>query len=372
MKIQASSISRILECPGSAVLTDNLPDEYKYSPFKDAATFGRDVHEIAERALTGDKKTIPAMLKEKGYIKGKDNYDRGLNAATMFKKHVQKYIKVHDKLPGKTQILIEKKYRYEYRGLDCVFKDDAMLVSQKKDIAYIDIFDLKTGNWDYAESAYEQLLFSLHIYIATQFKKPKLEYHCRLHVVQPNYYNEPEKIVTMDITLYHESCDAYFKDLLQSIIDIKYSAGDHCTMCPAIVMCPKMQLSLEFVSKQAAMSGDDLSLIDDKTLETIFILKKNLESFLKATESILEKRLSAGKRFDNVYFKEGRGKRYWKDVKETEKKLKFLGNKMYAPPVLLSPAQMEKLAGKENIVELYEQPTFNKLDIRENPFKEIE
>lgn len=366
MKIQASSIYRILECAASAKLAHTIPDEYAYSPFKDAATFGKDAHEIAERVLKGEKKTIAALLKEYGYIKGSFNYERGLNAIAMYKKHANTYIKVHDKLPGKTKVIIEKKFRYDYEGLDFVFKSDFMLVSMDKDIAYIDIMDLKTGNFDYVKSAMEQLLMSAHVYIATQFKKPRLEYHVRCHVVQPNYYNDPEKIVTEEFTIY--DAEEYFQGIKSFIDRGQYNCGDHCIMCPGILNCSALQISVNHINKLAEQAG--ISEISDIELETLFYIKRPLEAFLNAVEMVLEKRIKEGYASDKVYIRESSGKRYWKDAKQTERKLKHLGDKRYAPRVILSPAQMEKLAGKENIVDLWEKPSLFKLAIRENPFKD--
>jgi hypothetical protein len=67
----------------------------------------------------------------------------------------------------------------------------------------------------------------------------------------------------------------------------------------------------------------------------------------------------------------GYGNRKWRDEKITEKKLKYLGEKRYVKK-LKTPAQMEKLAGKKNIEDLYTKYEFPKLVLKETTFDSIE
>jgi len=372
MKIQASSVHRISRCPGSALLAETLDKDLIYSPFKDAASFGRDIHDIAEQQLKGAPGTIPAMLKKAGYEKDTNDYDRGLNAVKVYKAHFNKILKKYEIKTGTKKAIIEGKFRVEVNGFDLVFKCDAMLVCNQKDIAYIDIFDLKTGNFDYTNSASEQLIFSLMVYILGQYKKVKSEYICRVHIVQPNYYSEPEKIITMDVEITPAVVSHYFEELAYTFVDDKtFNAGDHCTFCPAILVCPKMQISMKYLSRVAQEFNDDLPTVTDENLETFFLLKKNIESYLKAVEGVVEKRMLSGSNFKNVYHKMVSGKRFWKDEKTVANKLKHLGAKRFEPPKLLSPAKMESLAGRENMVDLFEQLRYKKLAIRDNPFTKV-
>ena len=51
LKIQASSISRIMKCPGSCTLESKLPDRLRYFAFREAAEYGTFCHAVGESAL---------------------------------------------------------------------------------------------------------------------------------------------------------------------------------------------------------------------------------------------------------------------------------------------------------------------------------
>ena len=59
LKIQASSISRIMKCPGSCTLESKLPDRLRYFAFKDAAEYGTLCHSYGENILNGVKQKAP-------------------------------------------------------------------------------------------------------------------------------------------------------------------------------------------------------------------------------------------------------------------------------------------------------------------------
>lgn len=109
--------------------------------------------------------------------------------------------------------------------------------------------------------------------------------------------------------------------------------------------------------------------INTDMLQELYLNKDNLTKYLNSIEGLLFQRMSEqGETFDKVMLTRKITKRSWTDKKQVEKKFKFLGDKIYEPKKLLTPAQIEKIAGKKNIEGLYSKPEVMKVGARKSEF----
>lgn len=101
----------------------------------------------------------------------------------------------------------------------------------------------------------------------------------------------------------------------------------------------------------------------------IYEMKDAVETFLKALDDYLKNELESGKQIPGLFLDESNGRRRWIDTGIVAEKLAYLKDKIYEPRTLKSPAQMEKIAGRENIAGLYDTPRLKKVAIRQNNFE---
>ena len=105
--------------------------------------------------------------------------------------------------------------------------------------------------------------------------------------------------------------------------------------------------------------------------EILLDSKKLIGTYFKAIEEMLTKHLQEGKGLKNWMMGISYGHRKWTDIKTVEKVLKHLGGDRYNI-ALKNPAQMEKIAGKENIKNLTYKIEKSKLVKRQSAFDKVE
>lgn len=377
MKIQASSISRAMNCPGSLTIENGLEYGEGYQGFAGAADFGNRVHKAGEdllRSVFRDQKRTPAKtLKVNGFERNTPDYDRADHIIKSYKKYVNKIYKKHFKrgliLKGTGT---EQKYRVDINGFDCVCKTDTIIMSRTENKIYIDIFDLKTGNFNYSISAGQQLLFSLEI-IMEHFNaaKKNLEWVCGVHIVQPGYYDE-----TLQTFGSIESFKPDFiHDTLIKRVDTiarysdRFNPCDDCKFCRGILSCPAMHFNLHLISSFMEAHEHSPEDIPKDRLEMIWHQRQKIESFLKAVDQKIYKDIDDGGTYSGLHLESYSGHRQWIDKKYAIKKLKYLGQRIFEAPKLKSPAQIEKIAGKENIIDLFSKTTLWKVAPYKNDFE---
>lgn len=376
MKLQASSIHRAMQCPASVQLEADTPENFKYKPFQGAADFGTRCHEVAESILQQEFILNNGQQDIKKYIKDQftdpDEYDRAYNAVNHYVKHFRKVARSARHKGITTLHLIEEKFRYidKKKDFEAVAKADAAIVTFKKDGLYMDFFDLKTGNFDYSVSAVDQIFFGTLVYLISSSLNftSSVKIFLSIHVVQPNYWNAPDKVFTKVIEpfSYHDvifRLSIYYRKVLSGQVN----HGDHCRFCSSVLVCPAIRARVDYTTAvmNAGAPGESMDLA---MLENLYIMKPAVELFFKAVESVAFDQMEKGEPFQSLQVAYTSGHRRWIDEKIVEEKLSFLGDDLYTKKIK-TPAQIEKLAGKENISELYITPKIKKLVPAENPFK---
>ncbi len=357
IKLSASSAYRFTNCPYSVKAELYTPQELIFEGSKDAAILGTKIHECGEETikaiLKGVKPPTIASLIKKHDIQGVYDKEKAVNAVKGYASWFKKELKKH-KNP---KVLIEKKFRLFRDDFEYVFKADCIIMSKERLV----IADLKSGNFDYTESATRQLSFSHAV-----LKKLKPKYKPTEIVgtiVQSNFWQDDKKIVELKFDL----VDDYMEYLENHIKSENIKAGSHCAFCKAKLVCPYMRNMSEIVNTMSMHT--DIAQISTDTLQELFLNKEHIEKFLKNISGVLLDRMSKnGETLDKVMLEPMQTKRAWTDKKEVAKKLKHLGNKIYDEPKLKSPAQLEKIAGKKNIEGLYYKPQVKKVGPRVSEF----
>ena len=292
MKIQASSVNRIYNCPGSLQIDSSIPKELRNESTSFAATFGSDIHNIAENSLRAwyEKTKIDTIRKQVQvkYKKESVEFDKGVKAATIYVSHIKKHINGVRKKKN-FSLKIEEKYKFKYGRYELVAKMDCMTIYEEKDILHISIFDLETGVWDYSDSAYLQMLYTVYLVLFTDYKEYN-NFKIKIHTIQPNYYVDNLKIV-VDSAEFKESPVELLNTFLHSIHEnVNMQPGSYCKFCPALLVCPIIQQNLfEILESQEVknMTFEQLEELQDKAAYIKTYLKQ-LEEFLIENESKLK------------------------------------------------------------------------------------
>jgi hypothetical protein len=348
LKIQASSISRIMKCPGSCTLESKLPDRLRYFAYKDAAEYGTLCHAWGEnRLLKAERIDLRLHSKIREHPRADEIYFIG--------KYYAERVNVL-KLPV-SKAFTEIKFRATVSGIDCVAKADAFFVSKTRFRG----FDLKSGNFDYADSATAQIIFGARLWCYINDKKDGRILEA--FTIQPAYYNEARRVVAAEPVEYDRSSFVAFIKNIKAR-QKEFNPGSHCKMCAAILTCKAVKnLTEEFFEMAKKANKDDLNFKD------IYLKKDAVLAFLSALDDYLKNELESGKAIPGLTLELYSGHRRWLDCDMVIDKLAYLKDKIFKPRELKTPAQLEKIAGKENIAGLYESPKLKRVAIRENSFE---
>jgi len=378
--ISASSVARYENCSGSFLLEEKLNPEMRYNAFPALAGLGSQIHAASEIIIrdmsAGNKLKTPAVyMKAQGIDKSHADYEKALNCVTEYPKFFKKILTARNKNATGVTIAIETKYeKISSVGIRGVFKADALIVSQNKTGGKtVDLFDLKTGNYDYSESAKSQMVFSAQILLLNSPLAATENVIINTHVVQPTYWESARTVVSDTFMMTKTDASGGFDMLVDTLLTQEncFTPGGHCIMCPAIATCPA-QIQLASVMQAFLMvHAGNVETVTPDVLEYFWLNKKSFETFLTAIEQRVLYLMENGHYFEKLFKKLTYGHRRWVDVDMVKKQLAFLGDNLFKPAELKTPAQVEKLAGKENITDLYTKPEIYKVAAKETADADI-
>ena len=111
---------------------------------------------------------------------------------------------------------------------------------------------------------------------------------------------------------------------------------------------------------------------DDLNFKEIYLKRDAVIAFLDALDGYLKTEMETGKAIPGLFLDEYSGHRRWTNPDEVIEKLAYLKDKIFKPRELKTPAQVEKIAGRENTAGLYTTPKYKTVAIRENNFENFE
>lgn len=341
-ELSPSTTERWWNCPGSVAASRGL--KQTSSAY---AQEGTAAHEVLERCL-----------------KNKD----GLSPFDMIGMEIEG-IEVTDEMAESVAFTIDFIRGEQQKGGDMFCEQEVVvipnLISGTLDVAIIKAFDRATiidfkygkGVLVRAENNYQLLTYLVGIAKKYEFDIAELI------IIQPRVMTE-DKVSRWECD--REFLETYEAELLRHIELTKEPEallipGEWCKFCKAKATCPSLRGELG--RALAPVTNRELVFPDVKTLSTETITKildyrERIEDWLDAVSIHAFGILEAGGLVPGYELGKKRANRRWKSDEETLKRFADLGDKLFTvKPV--SPAQLEKLVGKERkseIAELTEIP----------------
>lgn len=344
----ASAAHRWMPCPGSVAAEKDYPrDTNKY------AAQGTAAHEIAEKCL-GNGKDAHFYATKKVKVEGMTfEVDGEMVRGVQLYLDVVREDKAYLKAP---KIYVENKVDLSKVHPGMFGTNDAALMTPKK----LNVYDLKYGRGVVqAEDNPQLLYYALGALLAMDPKK-KVE-EIEMVIIQPRVA-DPVKRWTVS----RQYLKDWAKELRAAAIateqeDAPRLPGEkQCEWCKHRGACKELEnMALEKAMVEFDDDGNielpDVEDMGDNVLAEVLRWSPFIKTYLNAIESKALKMLEAGEKVDGYKLVAKRPVRKWADPNATVKGLAELGlddDDIYKEPVLLSPAQMEKLLTKDQREEM--------------------
>lgn len=332
----ASNSHRWLQCPGSVKAESGLPNTS--SPF---AQEGTNAHELAELCLRNNQE--PSEWIGKPLIENSTHVvdaDMAANVAIY-----TDYVRAAAR--GADDLFIEQRVSYSDWVPDGFGTADAVILRGDT----IHVCDLKYGKGVQvdADNNTQGMLYALGAYAEfgwiSSFKQVCIS------IVQPRLDHISEWTISVDKLLRWAEWVSQRAEAALSDDAERVPGEKQCRFCRAKAICPALMRYTEQIIMADFDDLDELESPDrlsDAQLQRVLEHKDTIESWLSAIESLVRERLEGGQDFPGFKLVAGRSLRRWGNDSEAERALtKVLGEKAYSKS-LLSPAQAEKIIGKEN------------------------
>lgn len=343
-KLSPSSAHRWLACPGSleGVHAEDRTSEY--------AAEGTIAHSLAHQCwMTGAE---PEMFI--GQARHCDGHPFEINQEMA--DAVRVYLDFIEGAAGDDQVLTERRVEHSFISdfggtIDCVLPTTQHIVDFKYGAGIpVEVHGGGEGShfgWNVQLACYA-ILFRDHFEVAGDIT---------VSIVQPRAAHPDGPIRTATIP------GEELADLTLRIAEVaeggraeELNAGDHCRWCPRAANCPELyELTL---THARAEFGEEEELTSEKAAE-ILGLRKAITSYFDAVEEVVHGRLEKGQSVPGYKLVDRFGQRRYAVGEETVVKKcrgRKIGKKQIYESKLLSPAQLEKVAGKELVSSLVERP----------------
>lgn len=139
--------------------------------------------------------------------------------------------------------------------------------------------------------------------------------------------------------------------------DAPLVAGDHCKWCPAKAFCPALA---KLVVDTAAMDFPEPvppaprfptpEQLTPAQLKKALDLSEVINDWIRSVEAYAEESARRGVQIPGYKLVKKRANRKWVDEKKVEETLAEYGDQIFEPRYLKSPAQVEKVVGKKNLL----------------------
>lgn len=376
-RLGASSCKRWLSCPGSVSLLETLPAENRSSIY---AAEGTCAHAICEDYL---RYGLPMVSTEANGRLGEkvevDDFEIKvtaemldacyLYAETIYKDMVAAGITYDDsrkKYPVDKRFLnIEQKFTIEEIDKELSGTNDASVWDyvRKK----LTVYDFKYGKGVPVEAEHnEQLMF----YALGILSKNKItDYNeVELVIIQPRCNHEDGPIRRWVAS--KEVMDAFADQLRAGVKAVRaenpeFHSGAHCRWCNAKVICPKYRAKINEAAQMdfapVAPSENKTPVLEPPKVESLSVdqianimkLAPMVQDFIKEVEEKAMELLNQGLAVPGFKLVQKRATRKWID--EEQVALAF-GEIAYDAPKIKSPAQLEKLVGKDKVQDFVMTP----------------
>jgi len=354
-QLGASSSKRWFACPASVPLSDGV--EQKESKY---AAEGTAAHELAEMALVQNK---PANAFIGEDINGFEVTDEMAEA-------VQVYVDEVARRAGEfTDVSIEQRFSLDWIDPELFGTNDCAIYD---DLGTLTIMDYKHGRGVAVEARDNPQLLYYALGAARGLELSEV----RLVIVQPRcdhpdgpvreWVVTPDELKKFEITLKDRVAVVNTARLVKNknihnLYKDYAEAGDHCRFCPASGFCEKLKSkSLEVAQAEFSPIGE-LSLPEPESLPThtvanILNYADMISGWIESVRHYAHNEAERGVEIEGYKLVKRRANRKWKDEKKAIEEFEMLFGDDLFTKKLKSPAQVEKIVGKEQVAPLVEKP----------------
>ena len=378
-RLGASSCKRWLNCPGSVSLLASLPETNDSSVY---AAEGTCAHEICEHYLRFGIPTV--AIEDNGQLGEKvevDNHEITITAEmlescrlyaeTILKDMVDAGLVIphsSNKYPINPAFLnIEQKFVIESIDKELSGTNDASVwnPNTKK----LTVYDFKYGKGVPVEAEHNEQLMFYTLGVMDKLKlSPESISSFELVIIQPRCPHSDGPIRRWEGT---QADLISFKNTLAEGVKAvrsanpKYESGSHCRWCRAKAICPLYRQKVNEAAQMdfapvAVDNGKEPVLtppkVEDLTIEQISHIMKLVpvvEDFISEVQSKAAELLGQGLEVPGFKLVQKRANRQWIDEDAVAE---AFGDVALEKPKVKSPAKLEKIVGKEKILDYVMTP----------------
>lgn len=350
-KYGASSANRWLNCPGSIKLSETVPPQ----PTSVYAQEGTAAHKLGELCLLNKTKPADYLEREITLDSGEKYFvtEDMVEAVTVYVDYVRSRAKLGE-------LFVETRFSLAFVHEDMFGTNDACVYSSM--LGMLEVIDYKHGA-GIAVNPEENAQLAYYGLGAADVHDLHPDSQIKLTIVQPRAAGEPIKSWVTTVSYLKEFAKVLEKGVKAcNAKKPKLKEGNWCRFCPAQAVCPQLEKKSLEVAK-AEFKDEAIILPEPDSLKPIDIKKvldfaPVISSWLKAVEAYAFNELERGQSIDGYKLVKKRANRKWIDEEKTKERL-MEGQPLetlLTNPKLKSPAQLEKLVGKELVASLCETP----------------
>lgn len=331
-KYSASGSSRWLNCAASVSLSEKVPKppDNKYS------IEGTKSHTVLEAILTGGSFDFEAVVYTADMVK--------------YAREAQKYVRSFE--TDFSKLLVEEKVSLEFIHPEAFGTSDIAVVDESETL---DTMDYKYGA-GYAVEVKDnpQLIF----YALGFAHRYNYDFKTvRVHIIQPraDHPDGPYRLAELSIKELKQWAFKFEQAIEKAEKkNPKAVPGEWCRWCPAALICPA--ISTQKLSEARADFEDNTSLTlpsapqlsKFKDLSTALAAFPYIEMWMKSVRAYAYSELERGRKVPGYKLVPKRGSRQWNNQKQAIRDaLKIFPAKKIYESKFISPAKMEKIAGKK-------------------------
>lgn len=354
--LSASAASRWINCPPSARLCEQIPEES--SVYAQEGTLAHSICEIKLNAFVApiSKRSVTLKLNK---LKKNELYTPEMDGYT--DTYIDYVKKIALSFPTKASVSVETKVDYSNYAPEGFGTADCLIV-HGADLYVID-FKYGRGVLVSAKGNPQMKLYALGALNLYGMFYPIKNIH--FTIIQPRLNNISEWETTID-TL--KAWGDSIKPIAQLAYEGKgeYTSGEHCRFCKIKATCRKraeanLELAKHQFAKPIQLAKNDEPKLTDSEVGYILQTAKDLKKWVEDLEKYSLKSILEGKQIDGWKAVEGRGSRNWNaDSDVIAQRLDALGypQELAFERKVLSVAQLEKVVKKndfENMADLVEK-----------------
>jgi hypothetical protein len=328
-------------------LCESLPPQ-ESSPF---AEEGTAAHELAEACLIDERDAISYLGEE----------FNGFRVTEEMADAVQVYVDtVNGYATEGTVLEVEKRFDLSWLYEGMFGTNDACVLEP---FGTLTIIDYKHGAGIAVEAKDNPQL----MYYALGAARDEDFTDVRMVIVQPraNHVDGPVRVHTITIAELGEFAEKLYDAAIRTEDDdAGFKAGKHCRFCTALPTCGEARkTALETAAQKFDVVAEDKEVVlpapedlTPKQMARVLDASTFIRDWANSVEAHALRAMRNGVTIPEYKLVQKRSNRRWKDEKEVFTSLASHGEEIYQPRKIKSPAQMEKVVGKEVVADLTEKP----------------